>query len=231
MPNDDSPSAKRASLPDRVSVSVDRYGPELKLLLGFIPVAGPALSTYLDDLLTRRAKRLESTLHVFADESGASIADLFESSVQKAGLRSLLTDTLESAQRTADERKLRALGRILAQGYLAGDDAAVDELALMHAAVRDLEAPHLKVLDRLMAEKMSQQGVKDSTLAQLFPNGPVVLYPMLKTLERHGLAGPMTPPSSDPDQTIVWGVWDFGVLLYEKLLGEEVGLASKGDEL
>jgi hypothetical protein len=185
----------------------------------------------LDDLNRRRAEQLESTLHVFTGESGASISDLFESAARRAELSSLLTETLESAQRTADERKLRALGRILAQGYLASDDAAVDELALMHAAVRDLEAPHLKVLDRLMAEKMSQQGVEDSILAQLFPNGPVVLYPMLKTLERHGLAGPMTPPSNNPDQAIVWGVWDFGVLLYEKLLSEGAGSASVGGDL
>lgn len=55
--------------------------------------------------------------------------------------------------------------------YLATDNAAVDELTLMHAAVRDLEAPHLKVLDCLMQEKLSQAGVEDYKLAQLFPNG------------------------------------------------------------
>ena len=69
-----------------------------------------------------------------------------------------------------------------------------------------------------MTEKLSQRGVEDRELARMFSNGTTVLYPILKTLERHGLAGSMTPPSENPDQSFIWSVWDFGVLLYEKLL-------------
>lgn len=106
MSAEDERSVDTASLPQRVSSSMEWYSPELKLLVGFIPVAGPALSTYIEDLSKRRAKRLESTLNAFAEQSGASPTDLFEAATKKDSLRDLVAETLDTAQRSADDRKL-----------------------------------------------------------------------------------------------------------------------------
>jgi hypothetical protein len=58
----------------------------------------------------------------------------------------------------------------------------------------------------------------------MFERGTVVLYPMLKTLERHGLAGPLRPgQAGDPDDPVEWAVWDFGLLLLDRLFPQGRG--------
>ena len=50
-----------------------------------------------------------------------------------------------------------------------------------------------------------------------------LLYGLLKTLERHGLAGPLEERGGSsprgPDEAVTWAVWDLGLLLWERLLG------------
>ncbi|MEV4414073.1 hypothetical protein [Catellatospora sp. NPDC049609] len=212
------------SADDRQS-ALDRLRPELKLAAGLVPVVGPALAQYIDDHAERRRARIAAVGRSFSSESGADPENLLAVAAAHERLSDLVADVMESAQRTSSERKLAAFGRILASGFLAHDDAAVDELELIHAAVRDMEGGHLRVLDRLAQSgagptqsSAHHLGVPDYELAAMFPNGVVVVYAILKTLERHGIAGPMTPPSQDLDQSILWSIWDFGLLLHRTIL-------------
>jgi hypothetical protein len=98
------------------------------------------------------------------------------------------------------------------------DREPLNEAWLLLNAVADLDPPHLKVLRRLHAEGDRYRGIIDYELAAMFPRGTIVLYPILKTLERHGLAGPLKPGrSGDPDGPAEWAIWEFGILLLDRL--------------
>lgn len=55
-----------------------------------------------------------------------------------------------AGSRTRNKDKIRALGRALADGVLADDDARLDETRLILRAMDDLEAPHITALDLLV---------------------------------------------------------------------------------
>lgn len=61
-----------------------------------------------------------------------------------------------AAMRTTWEGKVPTLGRSLASGLLASDDAEVDTEQLIMLAVADIEAPHLALLDLLVARHPPQ---------------------------------------------------------------------------
>jgi hypothetical protein len=58
---------------------------------------------------------------------------------------------LSAASRTAWEDKVRTLGRSLASGLLAEDDATIDTEQMIIAAITDMEAPHLAMLELMVA--------------------------------------------------------------------------------
>jgi hypothetical protein len=119
-----------------------------------------------------------------------------------------------SAMRTAWEDKVRTLGRSLASGLLASDDAAVDIEQLIMSAIGDMEGPHLALLDLLVAwEPIRFMGDTSPTKLDIpsysYTNGTwnvgwrkwtareigeyrprilPVLPGLLGTLQRHGLA-------------------------------------------
>lgn len=111
--------------------------------------------------------------------------------LQLAGL------ALSAAAMTADEDKLRALARAL--GASATDDALVDPELLAVTALADMEAPHIKVLQRMEVSAFlgghwrringrRQYGTwRKSALERELPEMETTLEPVLGTLLRHGL--------------------------------------------
>jgi hypothetical protein len=61
-----------------------------------------------------------------------------------------------AAVHTAWEDKIRTLGRSLASGLLASDDAEISTEQLIMSAIADMEAPHLALLDLLVAWRLPQ---------------------------------------------------------------------------
>ena len=57
---------------------------------------------------------------------------------------------LEAATRTAWEDKVRTLGRSLASGLLADDNAKIDTEQMIIAAIADIEGPQLAMLELLV---------------------------------------------------------------------------------
>jgi hypothetical protein len=213
---------------DRVS-DASPLLPELKVALRLIaPARAEALITYLEDRRVRRHARLEALAESAEAEAGETFDVLLERARQDDTRSDLAEEVLQQAFDTAVEWKMRALGRALAQGLLADDEAEIDEVRLMLAAMKDLEAPHVRVLQRLYSEGDRYNGIVDYQLASMFPNGLRVLYALLKTLERHGLAGQLAsqtidgggPAGDGPDDPRRWAIWDFGILLIERLLYE-----------
>jgi hypothetical protein len=76
-----------------------------------------------------------------------------EELVQRMGrsqrTRLLTVTAAESAAKTAWPHKVRALGRVLADGLIADDEAQIDIVELALTAMTDLERPHVIVLDLL----------------------------------------------------------------------------------
>jgi hypothetical protein len=120
---------------------------------------------------------------------------------------------LDAAARTAWEDKVRTLGRSLASGLLAEDDATIDTEQMIIAAITDMEAPHLAMLDLLVrwtplrspdgAEvtaldipayslEHGQWRVGDRTwshgqISYIRPRLAPIVPTLLGTLQRHGL--------------------------------------------
>lgn len=192
----------------------------MKLALKHIPVYGAVYAEYLGDVVARRRRRAESVAEAFSVASGCGVELLLDRAKGSDRLSDMVADVLETAGRTRSQEKLRALGRALARGYLAEDDAALDESELLLAMALRLEGAHLRVLDHLVRRGSRYDGVPDYELARLFKNGVVVVYGLLKELESLGLAGPTSPPSGDPDSVIHWVPWDLGLLLHRELIEE-----------
>lgn len=201
--------------------ALERMSPEIKLAARLVPWLGEAFAKYTDDVVERRRQKLRTVEKEFSQASGEDITALFERSTANPRLGDLLAQSIDAAQRTTSEQKLRALGRLLALGFDDDQPKPLDEIELMFLALADLESPHIRVLDLLARSPGKRyKGVEDYDIAKLFPNGTTVAYPILKTLERHGMAGPQSPPSPDPDVAVKWAIWDFGIFIYQKLLEE-----------
>jgi hypothetical protein len=124
---------------------------------------------------------------------------------------------LNAAARTALEGKLRTLGRSLAAGLLAEDNATIDTEQMIIAAISDIEGPQLAMLELLVAwrpgrnvaepqvsgpldlPKDSHDGLFDGNwnvawrdwsreqIAHARPNLAPLAPSLLGTLQRHGL--------------------------------------------
>ncbi len=115
---------------------------------------------------------------------------------------------ISAATRTVWPAKVRALGRALASGLLAEDEATIDVEQLIIAAMADLEAPHLSMLE-LLACRVPPRFVGDEQIAHprqnehgitlprhgwtqrqigfYRPSLAPVAHSLLGTLQRHGL--------------------------------------------
>ena len=60
---------------------------------------------------------------------------------------------LNAAARTTLKGKLRTLGRSLASGLLAEDDATINTEQMIIAAITDIEGPQLAMLELLVARR------------------------------------------------------------------------------
>lgn len=200
----------------------DHLLPEVRLALRLLsPSRADAIISYLDDRSERKRARLEKFADSAEIASGRSFEELLDSSSHSERHSDLAEEILGEASSTSQVWKMQALGRALASGLLADDDAALDEVQMLLSALKDLESPHVRVLLRLFTDGDRYRGVADFEIAAMFPNGVSLSYPLLKTLERHGLAGPLADDQiKGPDDAQVWAIWDFGILMIDRLLQE-----------
>ena len=138
------------------------------------------------------------------EASGRPIEDVHELIGTSDDTRLMAGIALSAASRTAWQDKVRTLGRSLASGLLAEDRATIDTEELIIAAIGDMEAPHLSLLELLCLRADFTSGslktvpVQPSDLkppvwiaahiATARPPLKPVLPVLLGTLRRHGLA-------------------------------------------
>ncbi|MGD0243576.1 MAG: hypothetical protein ABSB59_25115 [Streptosporangiaceae bacterium] len=117
-------------------------------------VTGAALGPELEPLVAWAGKKISSAVRrrqaqVLAETSIPD--DELREKIGASERAQLLTGfALNAAARTTLEGKLRTLGRSLASGLLAEDDATIDSEQMIIAAIADIEAPQLALLDLLV---------------------------------------------------------------------------------
>lgn len=180
-------------------------------------VVGAVASVALEPVVARvwsevsadgRRRAAETLAHASdaARMSPEQFADRIDASEQSKLLAGI---ALSAATRTAYAPKIRALGRALANG-LADDCARIDEEQLIMGALADMEAPHVSLLELLVAKQPEWGGAIDTwkatksegrdqfgreprrwtqrQMTSARPSLAPVLPGLLGTLQRHGLA-------------------------------------------
>jgi len=150
----------------------DLFQPELALVFRMLaPDRVEAIIKYAEARRQHDARRASALADGAEAHSGEGFPDLLRRAHEDERKDDLGAQVFRIALKTESETKMRALGRALAEGLLANDDAAVDETSLLLRALEDLEAAHIRVLDRLCREGTRYKGVPDYDLATMFPNG------------------------------------------------------------
>jgi hypothetical protein len=174
-----------------------------------VPVAGEIFRELGMDGRRRSGEALAAT----CEASGLSTEETVSRALSNEKSRLLSATAIVAAIHTTWEDKVRTLGRSLASGLLAADDAEVDSEQLIMSAIADLEGPHLALLDLLVswhppqsfgdigpervdisAESSADEwGVRQrrwttDEIATYRPRLTPVLSGLLGTLQRHGLA-------------------------------------------
>ncbi|WP_282947158.1 hypothetical protein [Cellulomonas endometrii] len=111
-----------------------------------LAAGGPVVDAVIDRARQRRREALEYTLHMGAGVAGFTVEELVDRLTADPGKALVLMTALEAAAQTAWRRKMRVLGRALANGVLLDDDAKVDEEQAWIRLIQGIEAPHLRIL-------------------------------------------------------------------------------------
>lgn len=178
------------------------------------PLLVPVAEQVFRELGMDGRRRSGEALAAACKASGLSVEETVRRALNDEKSRLLSGTAIVAATHTAWEDKVRTLGRSLASGLLATDDAEVDSEQLIMSAIADLEGPHLALLDLLvswhpplLARDIGLQHVDISAesftsetwgasqrrwtvdeIATYRPRLAPVLSGLLGTLQRHGLA-------------------------------------------
>lgn len=172
--------------------------------------AGPAFEPLMrrvwDELVPDSQASAAGVLEAASEHAGIDVEDLADAVLKDEQRRLLAGLALSSGSRTRNRAKIRALGRALAEGVLADDDAKLDQEQLIIRALDDMEAPHIAVLDLLVRfvpfgsepRLYSEMDPTDSgapkrrwvpyQLGAARPGLRDGVVSILGTLQRHGLA-------------------------------------------
>jgi hypothetical protein len=155
-----------------------------QLIVGLVPGIGQQIADFRRDRHAVEQHRARVVAEEAAAATGWTAEELLEHVAGDDRLADLLMRAIEAARRTGVEEKLAALGRAVASGALAADDADVDEAELFIRTLDDIGAAeiraliamsttiHRPVLDAWATESDAEESASDAIDA---------------SLERHGL--------------------------------------------
>lgn len=200
-------SAAAAGLPPLAVLAATAAGMAL-------PYAEIVAHRVFDEFRADARRRVDDMLASADSELGdigpARLADLASKSEQT---QLLTTMAVDAAARTAWPPRVVALGRVLAAGLIAADQAKIDEQQLALSAMTDMDRPHISLLELLVNHSPNftvagseavpyarpgttvstpwHAGPRSWTTHQITTIGPQlrpVLQGLMGTLVRHGLA-------------------------------------------
>lgn len=115
---------------------------------GMTPYLVALVGKVQDEWRRNQSENIANMAEAAMNTAGLSPEELAERMGRSQRTRLLTATAAESAAKTAWPHKVRALGRVLADGLIA-DEAKIDVVELALAAMTDLERPHVAVLDLL----------------------------------------------------------------------------------
>jgi hypothetical protein len=128
-----------------------RLGPEAALALGGAGSLFESLAQKAwDELRSDGRRRAAAVLSSAAEEAGCDHEQLGRLIADSEATRLQAALAMDAAQRTAWPPKVRALGRVLAAGLIADDEAEVDVQQMALVAMADLERLHVNLLELLV---------------------------------------------------------------------------------
>jgi hypothetical protein len=166
-------------------------------LAPFVAAAATPLTTQLAQRITCEWSRKSHVVEESAlESSGLDQDDLADVLTGDPDMIALTQKVLQAAAASGNEQKLRGLGGLLGRAAAQGD--RLDETQILIAAVADLKAPQVLVLDVLARPAPGQQTVPDrvvgwtpAALKAQVNLDPEFVLACLNTLTRHGLATPI----------------------------------------
>ena len=189
-----------------------------------LPLGAPgpmiaAAGMVLFDAAAEADKRVWAQFNAMADDTlattGMSLEDFQAWAAQDDAHLTFIRDLVATALTTLDEQKVRALGRVL-QANLH-DEAKVDDSILVLRALRDLEAPHIRVVRSMMYTDLDGTPLKGTQILGLLrwtpedignrhPQiGVLLIFNVISTLERHGLITKVPSVSQTADSYVPTG--------------------------
>lgn len=105
-----------------------------------------------NELSDIRRKSAGMMIQTASHHLGGAPSDITDAAFTTPAKSQLFAEALQAAAFTANQSKIEALGRALANG-LAGDEARVDEERLVVAGLSSLEEPHIRMLLHLPRQR------------------------------------------------------------------------------
>lgn len=131
-------------------MAMDRE-PEGELLRKMSPRTG-ALVDYIIASKAREEARRREVVDDVLSRTGLSEEDLIEPIIEHPRMAALLAQAVQAAASATEDVQIRALGAAVSAGFLADDDARVDEAAIATAAVARIGTVHIRGLFALVNE-------------------------------------------------------------------------------
>jgi hypothetical protein len=156
-------------------------------------VVGAALGPMLEPRAARVWEELSADGRRRAGEALAAACEALECAPDELGERIAASErtrlqagiAISAATRTVWPAKVRVLGRALASGLLAEDEATIDTEMLILAAMAEIEALDLSLLELLT--KHPPHDWTEDEIGRRRPHLKHVVHSLLGTLQRHGL--------------------------------------------
>ncbi len=187
-------------------------------------VAAALFTPLLVQLLHARRRAAERILHAASSISGRSEAQLIIDAGVNDRQATFAWDVLSSGADSTFDQKLVALGRSLAAGI--DDDAKLDQERIFARAMAPIDAPHIAVLEAIVALgndlPTDELVVTTQLLRQGLDEVGPALHPLLATLSTSGLIEVPGPASAEegtfsiPEST-GWRLSEFGQQVLDRL--------------
>src|SRR4051812_8521625 len=118
--------------------------PTSQALIRMVPNLGPVLATWRHETHERKQKRIEKLGAAAAEEIG--VEQFFQQVASDERLTDMFDAAVDSAIATSSDAKIRLLGRVVAAGALADDEARVDEAEQLLRIALELDPVDLRAL-------------------------------------------------------------------------------------
>ncbi len=140
------------------STAVELALPNVHGLDAGVAVAVQALSNIAGKFLETRRRRAGRALRHASEFSGLSMDELTAAIMASPARADLTMLTIDAAVQTRLDEKIQALGRAIAAGAIATDEAVIDAEQFIVKALAQIETPHIRVLQIVARPRSTNQG-------------------------------------------------------------------------